>query len=34
MRERPGSLTADLAVRADGGSAIKALRVDGEVVGR
>lgn len=30
MRERPGSLTADLAVRADGGSAIKALRVDGQ----
>lgn len=32
MRERPGSLTTDLAVRADGGAAIKALRVDGEVL--
>ena len=30
MRERPGSLTADLAVRADGGAAIKALRIDGQ----
>jgi hypothetical protein len=34
MRERPGSLTADLAVRADGGAAIRALRVDGEILGR
>jgi uncharacterized membrane-anchored protein len=34
MRERAGALTADLAVRADGGAAIKGLRVDGEVVGR
>ena len=34
MRERPGSLTADLAIRADGAAAIKALRVDGEVLGR
>lgn len=30
MSDRPGSLTADLAVRADGGAAIKALRVDGQ----
>jgi hypothetical protein len=34
MRERPGSLTADLAVRADGASAVKALRIDGELIGR
>jgi hypothetical protein len=34
MRERPGSLTADLAVRADGAAAIRALRVEGEVIGR
>jgi hypothetical protein len=34
MRERPGSFTADLAIRADGGAAIKALRVDGEVLSR
>jgi hypothetical protein len=34
MRERPGSLTADLAVRADGAAAIKAVRVDGEIIGR
>ena len=34
LRERPGALTADLAVRADGNAAIKALRVDGTVVGR
>lgn len=34
MRERPGSLTADLAVRPDGGTTIGALRVDGEVLGR
>ena len=34
MRERPGSLTADLAIRADGAAAIRALRVDGEVLGR
>ncbi|MBS0525987.1 MAG: GDYXXLXY domain-containing protein [Proteobacteria bacterium] len=30
MRERPGSLTVDLAVRADGVAAIKALRIDGQ----
>jgi hypothetical protein len=34
MRERPGALTADLAVRADGSVAIKALRIDGTVLGR
>jgi uncharacterized membrane-anchored protein len=34
MRERPGSLTVDLAVRADGAAAIRALRVEGEVLGR
>ena len=33
-RDRPGALTADLAVRADGGAAIKALRVDGKALGR
>lgn len=30
MRERPGSLTVDLAIRADGVAAIKALRIDGQ----
>jgi hypothetical protein len=34
MRERPGSLTADLAVRADGAAAIRALRIEGELIGR
>lgn len=34
MRVRPGALTTDLAVRADGSAAIRALRVDGEIVGR
>ena len=34
IRDRPGSLTADLAVRADGRAAIKAVRVDGKVLGR
>ena len=34
MRDRPGALTADLAVRSDGGAAIKALRVDGNLLGR
>jgi hypothetical protein len=34
MRERPGSFTADLAVRADGAAVIKALRVDGELIER
>jgi hypothetical protein len=31
---RPGALTVDLAVRPDGSAAIKALRVDGQVLGR
>lgn len=34
IREHPGALTVDLAVRADGSAAIMALRVDGQVVGR
>ena len=34
MRKHPGVLTVDLAVRADGSTAIMALRVDGQVVGR
>jgi hypothetical protein len=34
VRDRPGSLTVDLAVRADGRAAIKAVRVDGQIVGR
>jgi hypothetical protein len=34
IRRHPGSLTVDLAVRADGGVAIKALRVDGQIVER
>ena len=34
MRDRPGSLTVDLAVRADGHAAIKAVRVYGQVLGR
>lgn len=33
-RERPGALTVDLAVRADGYVSIQALRVDGQVLGR
>jgi hypothetical protein len=32
--DRPGALTVDLAVRPDGSAAIKALRVDGEMLGR
>ena len=32
-RERPGALTADLAVRADGSAAIGALRIDGRAFG-
>lgn len=32
--ERPGAFTVDLAVRPDGNAAIKAMRVDGVVVGR
>jgi hypothetical protein len=34
IRDRPGALTVDLAVRADGRAAIKAVRVDGKVLGR
>ena len=34
IRKHPGALTVDLAVRPDGGVAIKALRVDGQIVGR
>ena len=34
VRDRPGSLTVDLAVRADGRAAIKSVRVDGKVLGR
>ena len=34
IRDRPGSLTVDLAVRADGRAAIKAVRVEGKVLGR
>jgi hypothetical protein len=34
IRRKPGSLTVDLAVRPDGFAAIRALRVDNEVIGR
>jgi len=34
LLERPGALTVDLAVQPDGSAAIKALRVDGERLGR
>jgi hypothetical protein len=34
IRERPGALTVDLAVRADGHVSIEALRVDGRILGR
>ena len=34
IRDRPGALTVDLAVRADGHVSIQALRIDGEVLGR
>jgi hypothetical protein len=34
LHDRPGAFTVDIAVRADGAAAIKALRVDGEVLGR
>jgi hypothetical protein len=34
IREHPGALTVDLAVRPDGGAAIMALRVEGRIVGR
>ncbi len=33
IRERPGALTVDLAVRANGHVSIQALRIDGEVLG-
>ncbi len=32
--ERPGAFTVDLAVRPDGSASIKALRVDGQLLGR
>jgi hypothetical protein len=32
--EKPGAFTVDLAVRPDGSAAIKALRVDGDMLGR
>ena len=34
IRDRPGALTVDLAVRADGHVGIQALRLAGEVLGR
>jgi hypothetical protein len=34
IREHPGALTVDLAVRPDGSAAIMALRVEGRIVGR
>jgi hypothetical protein len=34
IRERPGALTVDLAVRADGHVSIEVLRIDGQVLGR
>ena len=34
IRARPGALTVDLAVRADGHVSIQALRIDGRVLGR
>lgn len=34
IRDRPGALTADLAVRADGNVTIRALRVDGNAISR
>lgn len=34
VRQRPGALTVDLAVRADGSAALRTLRVDGKPVGR
>ncbi|MGD9878689.1 MAG: GDYXXLXY domain-containing protein [Reyranella sp.] len=34
IRERPGALTVDLAVRADGHVSIQALHIDGQVLGR
>lgn len=34
IRDRPGALTVDLAVRADGQVSIQALRIDGQALGR
>ena len=34
VRQRPGALTVDLAVRADGSAAIRTLRLDGQPIGR
>jgi hypothetical protein len=34
LRDRPGAVTVDLAVRRDGSAAIRALRVDGRPLGR
>ena len=34
IRDRPGALTVDLAVRADGTASIQALRIDGQPLGR
>jgi len=34
VREQPGALSVDLAVRADGYVSIQALRVDDQVLGR
>ena len=34
IRDRPGALTVDLAVRADGYVSIQALRIDGQILGR
>jgi len=34
IRERPGAVTVDLAVRRDGSATVRALRLDGQVLGR
>ncbi len=34
IRERPGAFTVDLAVRRDGSAAVRALRLDGRILGR
>jgi hypothetical protein len=34
LRQRAGALSVDLAVRSDGNAAIRAVRVDGKVLGR
>lgn len=34
IRDRPGSVTVDLAVRRDGSAVVRALRLDGQVLGR